>query len=168
MRSTLRRAPFGLALLLAVAAGCEDSSFGRSAATIVTPTMPAGAARLEIRLDPQRGLAASCTDLSFSYSGTRTADAPGAPAAASSAGDTTATDDRSQRCPTPDTLAFPTRLDLMQGSWDFTVSVRLDGPTGALQLEGTCSGVPIRAQTTHVLTVTQPPTGTAATCVFSL
>jgi hypothetical protein len=152
----------GLALLLGLATGCEGT-------IVATDPLRAGAARIEVRLDPARGLPPGCTTVFFSYAARRTADAAGAPPANVSLGDASADASGSQQCPSPGTFTFPDRFDLKQGTWDISLEVTLDAArTGPLQFQSTCSGVPIRSRTVHVITITQPPAGSNATCTFSL
>ncbi len=157
-------ASLGLVVLLCAAAGC-----GSSVATVGPNLAPPGVARIEVRFDPARPAPPDCSVLRFSYVATRTGDAAGAPAANVSAGVST-TDDwmREAWCPGREAVTFPDRLGIMQGTWDFSLTVTEEENNGALYFESTCSGVRIRSNTTHVILITQPLAGTSATCVFSL
>lgn len=162
--TTLPRA-LGVALILGAAAGC----YGESTAVISGVPPPPGAARIEVLYDPARAAPSDCTVLRFSYVASRTGDAAGAPPGSVSDG-LTSSDDRGRDvwCPGIERFAFPDRFELKQGTWDFSLRVTEDESGGALHFESTCSGVPIRSGTVHVILITQPRAGTSATCVFSL
>jgi hypothetical protein len=166
-RTSALSAPIGLTLLLGVVTGCDP--FGSTVATVSGVPTPPGAARIEVKFDPDRQTPSDCTVFRFSYVATRTGDTVGAPAGNVSAGVGSA--DASFRdvwCPGIETLTFPDRLDLMQGSWDVSLKVTNTENNEGLEFEGTCTGVPIRSGMLHVFLMIAPPAGTAAVCNFSL
>lgn len=146
----------------------QASSLDTDPPPSVVPTVKAGAARIEVELDPQRGLPAGCSSAWFSYAATRTGDAVDAPSAASSLGAQSAMLAQERACADQRTFTFPDRLDLMQGVWTVSVQVNLDTANGTLLFRATCPGAVIRSGTTHWVTVIEPTTGTNGTCIFSL
>jgi hypothetical protein len=145
-------------LLLAATAACQTLHTLYEASTV----------RVVVVFDPARA-PTGCTDLVYEYAATRTGDAADTPTLAPGDaldGDDTASDTQLQKCSARgETFTFPDNGRLKAGLWTITVAVRADG---AAQVAGTCSAVTTRTGTRHVVTFTQPPSGTAATCTFSL
>jgi hypothetical protein len=152
------RAVAAACLLLGAAAACQTIHVSYEASTV----------RVVVAFDPAQA-PTGCTDLVYEYTATRTGDAPDTPTLSPGDdldGDESASDTQQQKCSERgETFSFPDNARLKAGVWTFTVAVRADGVTRAA---GTCPAVTTRSGIRHVVTFTQPPAGTAATCTFSL
>jgi hypothetical protein len=145
--------------------GLMTSCMGQAQAVITTQA-PSGTVEVQIVFDPAGAPPMTCPatgTIIYSFNGTRTGNAPGAPAANVSAGVASVSPPAvtrlcSNRAPT---FTFPAEVGLQQGTWEFSLTVTADG---VARFTGTCSGVAPSSTITSIFFVQSATTPNMATC----
>lgn len=158
-----RSARWSVALIPLALASCQELR------SLIGP----GTAQVLVLFDPNPQMAPpqDCAELLYIYTATRTGEAIDVPTADAYGGEESASDAQRETCAIrSDMFTFPEDGTFKQGLWTFRLDVFADG---ARLFGGICSAVTIRGdrgsgQVRHVITFTQPRSGTTASCTFTL